>query len=215
MLNPRGLKLTRHQQIGGPNVSRPGFTFGPMDRHQQRASFSINNASSGPGSSMKAWIRQALTFGGVSASITLVSKLLGTFIATETGCIKQSRLDSLSFVGFLVMMAMAGFMTTRAGGNARQASLAGLVAAAISGASLLLAVTIVVAVADVSQCASEDPGLAWLLDAAIMLITAIVTSAVGVGVGVALATVGGNFGLPGRIAASAPQGGNTPKSTSL
>ncbi|SRR6266581_4965913 len=169
----------------------------------------------GPDGSMKTWIRHALTFGAVSASITLVSKLLGTFTATGTACIKQSGLDSLSFIGFIVLMVVTGLMTTRAGGNVRQASLAGLVAAAISGAGLLLAVTVVVAVADVSQCASEDAGLAWLFLAATTLITAIVTSAVGVGVGAGLATAGGNFGLRGRIAASAPQGAKTPKSTSL
>jgi hypothetical protein len=164
---------------------------------------------------MKAWIRQAFTFGAVSASITLVSKLLGTFTSTGTACIKESPLDSLSFVGFIVLMALTGFMTTRTGGNVRQASLAGLVAAAISGAGLLLAATIVVAVADASQCAPEDAGLAWFFLATTTLITAIVTSAVGAGVGAALATAGGTFGLRGRIAASAPQGAKTPKSTSL
>jgi hypothetical protein len=163
---------------------------------------------------MKTWIRHALTFGAVSALITLVSKLLGTFTATGTACIKQGRLDSLSFIGFIGLMVVTGWMTTRAGGNVRQASLAGLVAAAISGAGLLLAVTVVVAVADVSHCAPEDAGLAWLLLAATTLLTAILTSAVGVGVGAGLATAGGNFGLRGRIAASAPQGAKTPKSTS-
>jgi hypothetical protein len=162
---------------------------------------------------MKAWMRQALTFGAVSALITLASKLLGTFTATGTGCIKQSRLDSLSFVGFIVLMVVTGFMTTREGGNVRQASLAGLVAAAISGAGLLVAVTIVAVVANVSQCAPEDAGLAWLFLAATTLITAIVTSAVGAGVGAGLATAGGTFGLRGRIAASAPQDPKTPRST--
>ena len=164
---------------------------------------------------MKAWIRRALIFGAVSASITIASKLLGTFTATGTACIKESRLDSLSFVGFVVLMVIAGFMTTREGGNVRQASLAGLLAAAISGVGLLLAVTIVVAAADVRQCAPADPGLDWLFSAAITLITAMAASILGAAFGAGLATAGGNFGLRARIAASAQQGSITPKSTSL
>jgi hypothetical protein len=164
---------------------------------------------------MKTWIRQALTFGAASALITLASKLLGTFMATGTACIKESGLDLLSFVSFTVLMVVTGFVTTRAGGNVRQASLAGLVAAAISGTGLLLAVTIVVAVADVSRCAPEDAGLAWAFLAATTLIIAIVTSVLGAGVGAGLATAGGNFGLRARITASAPHAAKTPKSTSL
>ena len=80
---------------------------------------------------MKPWLRNALTFGVISAIVTLGLNALGGI--GGTACHKSgSPLGFLAFLLFLLLMGGAGFMTTRAGDTVGMATVAGLVASVIS-----------------------------------------------------------------------------------
>lgn len=143
---------------------------------------------------MKPWLSNALTFGGISALVTALMYGLGAL--TGPTCSASSPLPSLSAISFVVLMLMAGFLTTRAGEAVGDAALAGVVAALISAVGSLLGTAIELTVTNQSQCISGDAlaGLGTLLVGSVALVVTVVVALLGLVVGAGLGAIGGVFG---------------------
>jgi hypothetical protein len=145
---------------------------------------------------MKAWTRNALTFGVGSAVLTLGLNLVGNATGTGDACHRSSPLAFLGFVVFLGLTGGAGFMTTRAGETVGMATLAGLVAAMISAVGTVIAFAIIFASANVSQCiTSNTTGTnSQTLLAAGGIVVALFLSLIGLGFGAGMGAIGGLIG---------------------
>lgn len=143
---------------------------------------------------MKAWSRNAVTFGIISAVVTLALNWIGNATASGDACRRSSPLGLLGFLVFLVLMGATGYMTTRAGETVGMASVAGLVAALISAVGTVIAFAIIFGSISPS-CINNTTNVSnqTLLTTA-GIIGAILISAVGLGVGAGLAAIGGLIG---------------------
>lgn len=143
---------------------------------------------------MKAWSRNALMFGIISAVVTLVVGLLGNATASGDACRRSSPLGLLGFLVFLVLMGATGYMTTRAGETVGMASVAGLIAALISAVGTVISVAIIVGSISAS-CINNTTGVSsqTLLTTA-GIVGGIILSVIGLGVGAGVAAIGGLIG---------------------
>lgn len=143
---------------------------------------------------MKAWSRNALMFGIISAVVTLVVGLLGNATASGDACHRSSPLGLLGFLVFLVLMGATGYMTTRAGETVGMASVAGLIAALISAVGTVISVAIIVGSISAS-CFNNTTGVSsqTLLTTA-GIVGGIILSVIGLGVGAGVAAIGGLIG---------------------
>ncbi len=144
---------------------------------------------------MKPWLRNALTFGIISAVVTLVLGVLGNATATGDACHRSSPLGLLGFLVFLILMGADGYMTTRAGETVGMASVSGLVAALISAVGTIIVFAIVVGSLSSSCLSNNNTGLSSdTLKTAGGIVAGIVFSLLGLGVGAGLAAIGGLIG---------------------
>lgn len=145
---------------------------------------------------MKAWSRNAVTFGIVSAVITLLLNWIGNATATGDACHRSSPLSLLGFVVFLGLMGAAGFMTTRAGETVGMATISGLVAALISAVGTVIAFAIIFSSIDASQCvAQNNTGISsQTLVTTGGIVAAVFVSLIGLGVGAGVGAIGGLIG---------------------
>lgn len=143
---------------------------------------------------MKPWLRNALTFGIISAIVTLVLGLLGNATATGDACHKSSPLGLLGFLVFLVLMGADGYMTTRSGETVGMASVSGLVAALISGVGTVIVFAVIFGSISTS-CINNTTNISsqTLLTTA-GIVGSIIVVLVGLGVGAGLAAIGGLIG---------------------
>jgi hypothetical protein len=145
---------------------------------------------------MKGWSRNAVTYGGVSAVVTLLLNWIGNATATGDPCRRGSPLGLLAFVIFLGLMGAAGFMTTRAGGTVGMATMAGLVGALISAVGTVIAFAIIVGSINASQCVvNNNTGVSsqTLLTTG-GIVAAVVLGLIGLGVGAGAGAIGGLIG---------------------
>src|SRR2546430_15906805 len=105
---------------------------------------------------MKGWSRNAVTFGGASAVITLLLTWVGNATTSGEGCQAPSPLVLLAFPVFLGLAGGAGFMTARAGGTVGQAARAGLVGALISAVGTIVALAGFVGSVNARECGVVD-----------------------------------------------------------
>jgi hypothetical protein len=146
---------------------------------------------------MKTWTRNALTFGIISAVVTLLLNWIGNATATGDVCRRSSPLGLLAFLVFLGLMGAAGFMTTRAGDTVGMATVAGLVAALISAVGTVVAFAIIISSINVSQCvqAQNNTGISsQTLVTTGGIVAAILISLVGLGIGAGAGAIGGLMG---------------------
>jgi hypothetical protein len=145
---------------------------------------------------MKGWSRNAVTYGGVSAVVTLLLNWIGNATATGDPCRRGSPLGLLAFLIFLGLMGAAGFMTTRAGGTVGMATMAGLVGALISAVGTVIAFAIIVGSINASQCVvNNNTGVSsqTLLTTG-GIVAAVVLGLIGLGVGAGAGAIGGLIG---------------------
>src|ERR1700716_4083261 len=145
---------------------------------------------------MKGWSRNAVTFGVAAAVATLLLNLLGNATATGDPCRRGSPLGFLAVFVFLGLMGAAGFMTARAGGTIGMATMAGLVAALISGIGTVIAFAIIVSSINASQCVvNNTTGVSsqTLLTTG-GIVAAVILSVIGLGFGAGAGAVGGLVG---------------------
>lgn len=143
---------------------------------------------------MKPWLRNALTFGIISAIVTLVLGLLGNATATGDACHKSSPLGLLGFLVFLVLMGADGYMTTRSGETVGMASVSGLVAALISGVGTVIVFAVIFGSISTS-CINNTTNISsqTLLTTA-GIVGSVIVVLVGLGIGAGLAAIGGLIG---------------------
>jgi hypothetical protein len=144
---------------------------------------------------MRPWLRNALTFGAISAVATLALNAIGGATAGGTACHKNSPLGFVAFLLFLLLMGGAGFMTARAGDTVGMATVAGLLAAVISAVGTIIAVAIIFSSISPSCVQQNNTGVSTstLLGAA-GIVAGIVLSLIGVGVGAGAGAIGGVLG---------------------
>ena len=145
---------------------------------------------------MKGWSRTAVTFGVAAAVVTLLLNLVGNATATGDPCRRGSPLGFLAFLVFLGLMGAAGFMTARAGGTIGMATMAGLVAALISGVGTVIAFAIIVSSIDASKCVvNNTTGVSsqTLLTTG-GIVAAVILSVIGLGCGAGAGAIGGLLG---------------------
>src|SRR5438105_13502961 len=146
---------------------------------------------------MKNWTRTALTFGIISAVVTLLLNWIGNATATGDQCHRGSPLGLLAFGVFLGLMGTAGFMTTRAGDTVGMATIAGLVAALVSAVGTVIAFVIIISSINVSQCvqAQNTTGISTqTLVTTGGIIAAHILSLLGLGIGAGAGAIGGLIG---------------------
>ena len=145
---------------------------------------------------MKPWLRNALTFGAVSALATLALNLLGNATASGDACHRNSPLGLLAFLVFLGLMGGAGFRTARAGETLGMATMAGLIGALISAIGTAIALAVILSSFNASQCIQNNTtGVSsqTLLTTGGIVI-GVVLSLIGLGVGAGAAAIGGVIG---------------------
>jgi hypothetical protein len=145
---------------------------------------------------MKAWLRNALTFGAISAVVTLLLNWIGSATASGDVCHRNSPLGLLAFLVFLGLMGGAGFMTTRAGESVGMATVAGLVGALISAIGTAIALVIILSSFDASQCVQNNTSgvSSQTLVTAGGIVAGIFLSVVGLGIGAGAGAIGGLIG---------------------
>ena len=143
---------------------------------------------------MRPWLRNALTFGVISAVVTLLLNWLGTVTAGGSACQRSSPLGLLGFLIFLLLMAGAGYMTTRAGDTVGMAAVAGLVAAVISAVGTIIGIAIAVGAIPASCVNNTSTVSTSTLLSAAGIAAGIVISLVGLGVGAGMGAIGGAIG---------------------
>src|SRR5919109_2929657 len=143
---------------------------------------------------MKPWLRNALTFGIVSAVVTLVLGVLGNATASGDACHRSSPLGLLGFLVFLVLMGADGYMTARAGDTVGMASVSGLVAALISAVGTVIVFAVVVGSIS-SSCISNNTSFSSdTLKTTAGIVGGIIFSLLCLGVGAGAAAIGGLIG---------------------
>ncbi len=144
---------------------------------------------------MKGWSRNAVTFGGASAVVTLLLNWLGNATASGDACHRSSPLGLLAFLVFVLLMGAAGFMTARAGGTVGAATLTGLVGALISAVGTIIALAIIVGSLNTSCVTNNNTGVSsqTLLTAG-GIAAGIFVSVVGLGIGAGAGALGGLMG---------------------
>ena len=154
---------------------------------------------------MRPWLRNALTFGAISAVATFALNAIGGATASGTACHKSSPLGFVAFLLFLVLMGGAGFMTARAGDTIGMATVAGLVASVVSAIGTIIAIAIVFSSISPSCVQQNNTGVSssTLLGAA-GIAAGIVLSLIGVAVGAGAGAIGGVLGRRPAAATTAP-----------
>jgi len=145
---------------------------------------------------MKAWSRNAVTFGIISAVVTLLLNWLGNATASGNACHRSSPLGFVGFVAFLGLMGAAGFRTTRGGETVGMATMSGLVGALISAVGTIIAFAILFASINASQCLPQNnTGVSsqTLLTTG-GIVAAILVSLIGLGIGAGAGAIGGLIG---------------------
>jgi len=145
---------------------------------------------------MKAWLRNALTFGAASAVVTLLLNWIGNVTASGDACHRSSPLGQLAFLIFLGLMGGAGFMTTRAGETVGMATVSGLVAALISAIGTAISLAIILSSFNAAQClVNNTTGVSsQTLVTAGGIVAGIILSLFGLGVGAGAGAIGGLIG---------------------
>jgi hypothetical protein len=145
---------------------------------------------------MKAWSRNAVTFGIASAVLTLLLNWIGNATASGDTCRRGSPLGVLAFVIFIGLMGAAGFMTTRAGETVGMATVSGLVAALISAVGTVIAFAIIFSSINASQCvAQNNTGISsQTLVTTGGIVAGIFISLIGLGIGAGVGAIGGLIG---------------------
>ena len=145
---------------------------------------------------MKGWSRNAVTFGGASAVITLLLTWVGNATTPGEGCPPPSLLVLLAFPVFLGLTGGAGFMTARAGGTVGQAARAGLVAALISAVGTIVAFAVILGSINARECGFVDStgAVTQTRFITVGIIYGIIASFIGLGFGAGAGAIGGLFG---------------------
>jgi len=145
---------------------------------------------------MKGWSRNAVTFGGASAVITLLLTWVGNATTSEEGCQSPSPLVLLALLVFLGLMAGAGFMTARAGGTVGQATRAGLVGAVIAAVGTIIAFAVIIGSINARECGFvNNTGVSTQTRfIAAGIIYGIIASLIGLGFGAGVGAIGGLIG---------------------
>jgi hypothetical protein len=146
---------------------------------------------------MKPWLRNALTFGVISAVVTLLLNWLGNATASGDACHRSSPLSLLAFLVFVVLMALAGFMTTRAGDTVGMATISGLVAALISAVGTVIAIAVIFGsiTASCLNSVNNDTGISTsAVMGAVGIGAASFISLIGLGIGAGMGAIGGAIG---------------------
>jgi len=144
---------------------------------------------------MKGWSRNAVIYGLASAVVTLLLNWIGNATGGGDPCRRSSPLGLLAFLIFLGLMGAAGFMTARAGGTIGTATIAGLVAALISGVGTVIAFAIIVSSIPASCIANNNTGVSsqTLLTTG-GIVAGVILSIIGLGVGAGAGAIGGLMG---------------------
>ncbi len=153
-------------------------------------------------STQPAWLRNGLTYGAVAAVVTLVVNLGGRAARGSDLCHPGAAgwLPYLGFGLFVIVAALAGRATVKAGQSISAGAMAGLVVgcvSAIAGVILLL-----LALGDVSQalqCAQAQTS-APVPSADVFRVVAIIASLIAIAAGVGIGAGGGAIGgLTARV----------------
>src|SRR3989440_4468473 len=145
---------------------------------------------------MKGWSRNAVTFGGASAVITLLLTWVGNATTSGEGCQPPSPLVLLAFPVFLGLTGGAGFMTARAGGTVAQAAKAGLIGALISAVGTIVAFAVIVGSINARECGfvNNTGGITQARFITVGIIYGIIASLIGLGFGTGAGAIGGLIG---------------------
>ncbi|HVS08071.1 MAG TPA: hypothetical protein VHK65_18140 [Candidatus Dormibacteraeota bacterium] len=145
---------------------------------------------------MKPWVRYALTFGAVSAVITLLFNWLGNVTGGGDACHRSSPLGLLAFLVFLALMGAAGFMTTRSGATIGMATMSGLIGGLISAIGTVIALVIIFSSFNAAGCVvNNNTGVSsQTIVTAGGIVAGIFLSVIGLGVGAGAGAIGGLIG---------------------
>jgi len=148
-------------------------------------------------STQPAWLRNGLTYGAVAALVTLVINLAGRALRGSDLCHPGAAgsLPYLGFALFVLVAALAGRATVKAGQPNSAAALAGVVVGAVSGiAGVILLVLALGDANQMVQCAKSQTSAAVpSVDVfrTVAIIASLIAIAAGVGIGAAAGVIGG------------------------
>jgi hypothetical protein len=145
---------------------------------------------------MKPWLRYALTFGAVSAVVTLLFNWLGNATGSGNACQRSSPLGVLAFLVFLGLMGAAGFMTTRSGATIGMATMSGLIGGLISAIGTVIALVIIFSSINAAGCVvNNNTGVSsQTIVTAGGIVAGIFLTVIGLGVGAGSGAIGGLIG---------------------
>jgi hypothetical protein len=148
-------------------------------------------------STQPVWLRNGLTYGAVAAVATLVVNMGGRVLRGSDLCHPGAAgsLPYLGFALFVIVAALAGRATVKAGQPNSGAAMAGLVVGAV--AAVAGVILLVLALGDVNQmvqCAKSQtsaPVPSADVFRTVAIIASLVAIAAGVGIGAAAGVIGG------------------------
>jgi hypothetical protein len=143
------------------------------------------------------WLRHGLTYGAVAAVVTLVVNIGGRVLRGSDLCHPGAAgsLPYLGFALFVIVAALAGRATVKAGQRNSAAAMAGLVVGAVS--AIAGVILLVLALGDVNQmvqCAQAQtsaPVPSADVFRTVAIVASLVAIAAGVGIGAAAGAIGG------------------------
>lgn len=148
-------------------------------------------------STQPAWLRNGLTYGAVAAVVTLVVNLGGRALRGSDLC-HPGAAGSLPYLGFglfMIVAALAGRATARAGQSNSAAAMAGLVVGAVSAIAgvilLLLALGDVNQAVQCTQAQTSAPVPTADIFRMVAIVASLIAIAAGVGIGAAAGAIGG------------------------
>jgi hypothetical protein len=148
-------------------------------------------------STQPAWLRHGLTYGAVAAVVTMVLNMGGRALRGSDLC-HPGGAGSLPYLGFglfVIVAALSGRATVKAGLSISAGAMAGVVVGAVS--AIAGAILLVLALGDVNQmvqCAQAQtsaPVPSVDVFRTVAIIASLVAIAAGVGIGAAAGAIGG------------------------
>jgi hypothetical protein len=144
-----------------------------------------------------AWLRNGLTYGAAAAVVTLVVNV-GARVARGSDLCHPGAAGSLPYLGFalfVIVAALAGRATVKAGQPKSAAALTGLVVGAVSGIAgvilLWLALGDVHQMVQCAQAQTSAPVPSVDVFRTVAIIASLIAIAAGVGIGAAAGVIGG------------------------
>lgn len=148
-------------------------------------------------STQPVWLRTGLTYGAVAAFVTLVVNLGGRAMRGSDLC-HPGAAGSLPYLGFglfVIVAALAGRATVKAGQSISAGAMAGLVVGSVS--ALAGVILLLLALGDVNQalqCAqaqTSSPVPSAEVFRTVTVIASLIAIAAGVGIGAGVGAIGG------------------------